>query len=112
MKLFKNKILEIVENYEMNDNSLNSRNIKINDGITEFSLGSNLDDNDNELFSIWEELLSKNELSDVVLPMDLRNKFESLIEKNKENDKNYKKIDYEKLKAKAEYIKKMSEHGK
>ena len=27
-------------------------------------------------------------------------------------DKNDKKIDYEKLKAKAEYIKKMSEHGK
>ena len=27
-------------------------------------------------------------------------------------DKNDKKIDYKKLKAKAEYIKKMSEHGK
>lgn len=27
-------------------------------------------------------------------------------------DKKDKKIDYEKLKAKAEYIKKMSEHGK
>ena len=27
-------------------------------------------------------------------------------------DKKYKKIDYDKLKAKAEYIKKMSEHGK
>ena len=49
-------------------------------------------------------------LLNIHLPKNKRIKPTDLIEF--EWDKKDKKIDYEKLKAKAEYIKKMSEHGK
>ena len=49
-------------------------------------------------------------LLNIHLPKNKRIKPTDLIEF--EWDKKDKKLDYEKLKAKAEYIKKMSEHGK